>query len=71
MGVPLNTPASFHNAGCYLAMPYAGYVQGMSDILALPLMVLNNEHQAFWCFDFVMKTTVNQKLDSQFQIGFN
>lgn len=35
-----------------------GYVQGMSDVLALPLMVLNNEHQAFWCFDSIMKTVV-------------
>ena len=26
--------------------------------MALPLMVLNNEHQTFWCFDSIMKTVV-------------
>jgi hypothetical protein len=39
-----------------LLRPEIGYVQGMSDIMALPLMVLNNEHQTFWCFDSIMKT---------------
>ena len=34
----------------------------MSDILALPLVVLNNEHQAFWCFDYTMKMMVSQLL---------
>ena len=32
----------------------------MSDILALPLIVLNNEHQAFWCFDYIMKMVVSE-----------
>jgi hypothetical protein len=40
-----------------LLRPDIGYVQGMSDVLALPLMVLNSEHRVFWCFDFIMKTT--------------
>lgn len=42
-----------------LSFPAAtGYIQGMSDILAPLIMVLSSEHQAFWCFDHVMKTMV-------------
>ena len=35
-----------------------GYVQGMNDILSPLLLVLESEHQAFWCFTDVMRRMV-------------
>ena len=55
------TPATYSLMSATL---FAGYVQGMSDIMALPLVVLNNEHQVFWCFDFIMKTTVTKIINT-------
>ncbi|KAF1744034.1 hypothetical protein MXB_4568 [Myxobolus squamalis] len=34
---------------CY-TRPHIGYTQGMTDLLAPLLQVLDSEHEAFWCF---------------------
>lgn len=35
-----------------------GYVQGMSDLLAPILFIMNNEVDAFWCFSAFMDKVV-------------
>ena len=37
-----------------------GYVQGMSDLLAPILYVVDNEVDAFWCFAGLMERMVRQ-----------
>lgn len=37
-----------------------GYVQGMSDLLFLPLYVVENEVDAFWCFASYMDQMVSR-----------
>ncbi len=44
--------AAFFNYSC------AGYVQGMSDLLAPILMLMENEADAFWCFAALMERIV-------------
>ena len=39
----------------------SGYVQGMSDLLAPILVVLENEVDAFWCFAGFMERVVSNK----------
>ena len=41
---------------CFLA----GYVQGMSDLLAPLLAVMENEVDTFWCFVGFMDTVVSR-----------
>lgn len=36
-----------------------GYVQGMSDLLAPVLYIMDNEVDAFWCFVGMMKKVVS------------
>ena len=36
-----------------------GYLQGMSDLLAPLLMILEDEVDTFWCFTGLMKLTVS------------
>ena len=37
---------------------FAGYVQGMSDLLSPILVVMENEVDAFWCFAGLMDRMV-------------
>ena len=39
---------------------HAGYVQGMSDLLAPLLAVMENEVDTFWCFVGFMSTVVSR-----------
>ena len=39
---------------------HAGYVQGMSDLLAPLLAVMENEVDTFWCFVGFMDTVVSR-----------
>lgn len=38
--------------------PSTGYSQGMSDLLAPILAELQDESDAFWCFDSLMKNVI-------------
>ena len=42
--------------------PHSGYVQGMSDLLAPILVVMENEVDAFWCFAGLMELVVSGDL---------
>lgn len=42
-----------------LLLPLAGYVQGMSDLLAPLLVIMENEVDTFWCFVGFMETVVS------------
>jgi hypothetical protein len=44
----------------------SGYVQGMSDLLAPILVVMENEVDSFWCFaGFMEKVAHNFEMDQQ------
>ncbi|KAF6135121.1 hypothetical protein GIB67_040432 [Kingdonia uniflora] len=46
--------------------PVTGYCQGMSDILSPMIAVIEEGHEAFWCFaDFMRKTRHNFRLDEE------
>ena len=38
---------------------YAGYVQGMNDLLSPILYLMDDESDAFWCFVGFMETMVS------------
>ena len=42
----------------FLYVSYVGYVQGMSDLLAPILTVMDDEIEAFWCFAGLMDSVV-------------
>ena len=46
-----------------LLLPLAGYVQGMSDLLAPLLVVMENEVDTFWCFVGFMETVVSTRFN--------
>ena len=54
---------TWHNAqvtSCTYNFPlyWLGYVQGMSDLLAPLLSIMDNEVDAFWCFAGLMEIVV-------------
>ena len=46
---------------------FTGYVQGMSDLLAPILVVMENEVDAFWCFAGFMERVVSKVRDGLFE----
>lgn len=48
-----------------------GYVQGMSDLLAPILVVMDDEVDAFWCFDGFMSMVVSLFVDGRARMVIN
>ncbi|KAL5253585.1 hypothetical protein ACHWQZ_G013401 [Mnemiopsis leidyi] len=46
----------------YLHRPEMGYVQGMSDLLVPIFLVVREESEVFWCFDFFMNRSAFSKV---------
>lgn len=57
-----HNPFSTHTQSClstYMPSSFLGYFQGMNDLLAVIMTIIEGEEDAFWCFAGLLERIVS------------